>query len=117
MSPYSPLFPSSLHRYSGQEDIVVGTPVAGRNRVETEPLIGLFINTVVLRVDVSGDPSYPSYRRMSGIRSWMRFRTRTHPLNNSLTCYSRSATSATPPCSKYCLPIKTAPGRRSRFPA
>jgi len=47
-----------LHRYTGQDDIVVGSPTAGRNRVETEKLIGCFINNLVLRSDVSGDPSY-----------------------------------------------------------
>jgi len=47
-----------LSRYSGQSDIVVGTPVAGRNRSEIENLIGFFINTVVLRSDLSGNPSF-----------------------------------------------------------
>jgi amino acid adenylation domain-containing protein len=47
-----------LQRYSGEDDLVVGTPVAGRNRTETECLIGLFINTLVLRADLSGDPSF-----------------------------------------------------------
>jgi amino acid adenylation domain-containing protein len=47
-----------LCRYTGQEDIVVGTPIAGRNRAEIEPLIGFFINTVALRGDLSGDPSF-----------------------------------------------------------
>jgi amino acid adenylation domain-containing protein len=47
-----------LGRYTGQDDIVVGTPVAGRDRVELEKLIGLFINTLVLRVDLSGNPSF-----------------------------------------------------------
>ncbi|MFD8819333.1 amino acid adenylation domain-containing protein, partial [Streptomyces sp. NPDC059627] len=47
-----------LGRYSGQDDIVVGTPVAGRNRAETEDLIGFFVNTLVLRTDLSGDPSF-----------------------------------------------------------
>ena len=47
-----------LCRYTGQEDIVVGTPIAGRNRAEIEPLIGFFINTLVLRTDLSGDPSF-----------------------------------------------------------
>ncbi|MFF3786214.1 amino acid adenylation domain-containing protein [Streptomyces sp. NPDC001933] len=46
-----------LARYSGQEDVVVGTPVANRNRVEIESLIGFFVNTLVLRTDLSGDPS------------------------------------------------------------
>ena len=47
-----------LHRYSGQDDIIVGTPIAGRNRVETEGLIGFFVNTVLLRGDLSGNPSF-----------------------------------------------------------
>ncbi|HEU5199227.1 MAG TPA: amino acid adenylation domain-containing protein [Ktedonobacterales bacterium] len=49
-----------LMRYSGQTDLVVGTPVAGRNRVEHETLIGLFINTLVLRTDLSGNPTFRS---------------------------------------------------------
>jgi amino acid adenylation domain-containing protein len=47
-----------LSRYTGQEEIAVGTPIAGRNRAETEPLIGFFINTLVLRTNLSGDPSF-----------------------------------------------------------
>ncbi|RKH74771.1 non-ribosomal peptide synthase/polyketide synthase [Corallococcus aberystwythensis] len=47
-----------LQRYSGQEDITVGTPVAGRSRSELEGLIGLFVNTLALRTDLSGDPSF-----------------------------------------------------------
>jgi amino acid adenylation domain-containing protein/FkbM family methyltransferase len=42
-----------LARYSRQADVVVGSPIAGRNRVETEPLIGLFLNTLALRVDTA----------------------------------------------------------------
>ncbi|HWN44819.1 MAG TPA: amino acid adenylation domain-containing protein [Thermoanaerobaculia bacterium] len=45
-----------LSRYTGQEDVVVGTPIANRNRSETEGLIGFFVNTLVLRTDLSGDP-------------------------------------------------------------
>jgi non-ribosomal peptide synthetase component F len=47
-----------LQRYSGQEDILVGTGIANRNRVETEALIGFFLNSLVLRTDLSGDPSF-----------------------------------------------------------
>jgi surfactin family lipopeptide synthetase A len=46
-----------LHRYSGQEDIIVGADIANRNREETEGLIGFFVNMLVLRTDLSGDPS------------------------------------------------------------
>ena len=47
-----------LSRLSGSEDIVVGTPVANRPLLELEPLIGLFINTLALRTDLTGDPSF-----------------------------------------------------------
>ena len=46
-----------LSRLSGQEDVVIGTPTANRNRIEIEGLIGFFVNTQGLRVDVSGSPS------------------------------------------------------------
>jgi len=51
-------FQTLLARYTGQEDIVVGTDVANRTRVETEGLIGFFVNALVLRTDLSGDPSF-----------------------------------------------------------
>ena len=52
------VFQVLLHRYSGQDDIVVGSPIAGRGRNEIEPLIGFFVNMLVLRTDLSGDPSF-----------------------------------------------------------
>lgn len=51
-------FQALLHRYTGQRDFGVGTPVAGRSRPELEPLVGCFVNTIVLRADVSGRPSF-----------------------------------------------------------
>ena len=51
-------FQALLARYTGSEDIAVGSPVAGRNWVETERLIGIFINILVLRVDLSGNPTF-----------------------------------------------------------
>ena len=44
--------------YSGADDLAVGTPIAGRNRAELEGLIGFFLNSLVLRADLSGDPSF-----------------------------------------------------------
>ncbi|WP_225840660.1 condensation domain-containing protein, partial [Streptomyces sp. NK08204] len=52
------LFQIVLARYCRQDDIAVGTPIAGRNRAETEDLIGFFVNTLVLRTDLSGDPAF-----------------------------------------------------------
>ena len=47
-----------LFRYTGREDVVVGTPTANRHRVEMDSLIGFFVNTLVLRTDLSGDPGF-----------------------------------------------------------
>ncbi|HEV7588933.1 MAG TPA: condensation domain-containing protein, partial [Longimicrobium sp.] len=47
-----------LSRWSGQRDVVVGSPIANRTRRETEPLIGAFVNVLALRTDLSGDPSF-----------------------------------------------------------
>ena len=47
-----------LYRYTSQDDLIVGTPIANRNRLETEGLIGFFVNALVLRTDLSGNPSF-----------------------------------------------------------
>jgi amino acid adenylation domain-containing protein len=51
-------FQTLLHRYSDTDDIAVATPVANRMQPETQRMLGLFINTLVLRSDLSGDPSF-----------------------------------------------------------
>ncbi|MEL7313640.1 MAG: amino acid adenylation domain-containing protein, partial [Cyanobacteria bacterium J06559_3] len=52
-----------LYRYSGIEDLVIGTPIANRQRQELEGLIGLFVNTLVLRTDLSGNPRFEELLR------------------------------------------------------
>jgi amino acid adenylation domain-containing protein len=47
-----------LHRYSSQEDIVVGSPIANRPQTETESMIGFFLNNLALRTDLSGEPGF-----------------------------------------------------------
>ncbi|HEY2739944.1 MAG TPA: amino acid adenylation domain-containing protein, partial [Thermoanaerobaculia bacterium] len=64
-------FQALLARFSGQDDLAVGSPVAGRNRMETEELIGFFVNTLVLRADLSEDRlgnqrGAPSFREFLG---------------------------------------------------
>lgn len=51
-------FDAFMARYTGQTDLVFGTPIAGRNRPEFEPLLGYFTNTLTLRSDVSGNPTF-----------------------------------------------------------
>ncbi|MEX2212842.1 MAG: amino acid adenylation domain-containing protein [Phycisphaeraceae bacterium] len=51
-------FKTLIHRYTGESDIVVSTPTAGRDTLEWESLIGFFVNTTPLRTDVSGNPTF-----------------------------------------------------------
>ncbi|HVW20928.1 MAG TPA: amino acid adenylation domain-containing protein [Opitutaceae bacterium] len=57
------VFLAELHRWTGRRDLAVGTPVSGRSRPETAPLIGFFTNTLVLRAAYAGEP---------GFRAWLR---------------------------------------------
>lgn len=54
-------FKTLLYRYTGQEDILVGTPIANRNRKEIEGLIGFFVNTLVLRSNMAGNPTFREF--------------------------------------------------------
>ncbi|HSN87562.1 MAG TPA: condensation domain-containing protein, partial [Thermoanaerobaculia bacterium] len=51
-------FEALLARTAGQTDLTIGTPITGRSRIEVENLVGFFLNTLVLRADLSGDPSF-----------------------------------------------------------
>ncbi len=51
-------FKTLLYRYTGQEDVLVGSPIANRNRTEIEGLIGLFVNTLVVRTNLAGNPTF-----------------------------------------------------------
>ncbi|MFI8083400.1 amino acid adenylation domain-containing protein [Kitasatospora sp. NPDC086009] len=53
------VFQVMLHRYTGLDDLAVGTPVAGRTRQETEDLVGFFTNNLVIRNDLAGNPAFP----------------------------------------------------------
>ncbi|HEX3131877.1 MAG TPA: amino acid adenylation domain-containing protein, partial [Thermoanaerobaculia bacterium] len=54
-------FQTLLHRYTGQDDVVVGLPIAGRRRSELEKLIGLFVNALPLRGRMAGDPTFAGF--------------------------------------------------------
>ncbi|MES1245202.1 MAG: amino acid adenylation domain-containing protein, partial [Acidobacteriota bacterium] len=60
-------FAAALQRASGQDDLVIGTPVSGRDRTAVEGLVGLFVNVLPLRLDLSGSPSWSD--RLARVRS------------------------------------------------
>ncbi|MGB3204689.1 MAG: amino acid adenylation domain-containing protein, partial [Crinalium sp.] len=56
-------FKTLIYRYTGQEDILIGAPIANRDRAEIETLIGFFVNTLVLRTSLSNNPSFKELLR------------------------------------------------------
>jgi len=62
-------FATLLHRYTGQDDLLVGTPISGRTQTETEGLIGCFLNTVVLRSQLARDMSFRGLLRQARERA------------------------------------------------
>ena len=94
-------FQALLARISGQDDLAVGSPIAGRNRVETEGLIGFFVNTLVLRGDLAGAPIVPRAARPGARDGARRLRcTRTCRSRSWSRSWRRSGASRTRPCSR-----------------
>ncbi|PTX92718.1 non-ribosomal peptide synthetase [Opitutus sp. ER46] len=62
-------FQTLLHRWTSQDDIVIGSVVAGRRKVELEKLIGFFVNTLVFRGDLAGDPTFRSFLKATRDRA------------------------------------------------
>ena len=81
-----------LQRYSGQDDIVVGTPVANRRHAETEDLIGFFINGLVLRTDLSGDPEFVELLGGCGRWHWVPMSIKLCPMRGSLMSFQSRVT-------------------------
>ena len=71
-----------LYRVTGANDLAVGSPLAGRNRIELEGLIGQFVNHIVFRVEVENDPTFESF--LSGVRDtvWEAFSNQDVPFEN-----------------------------------
>ena len=78
--------PRSCSRYSGQDDVVIGTPFAGRHRSELESMIGYFINPLALRVDVSDDPTFRELLDRARERDARRVRARRRAVRDGRAC-------------------------------
>ena len=96
-----------LARLSGQQDVVIGTPVANRGRAEIEGLIGFFVNTLALRLDLSGSPTVSELLEQVRRRPWPRSSIRTSPSSRSSSCRSRCAAWPTARSSRSCSPGRT----------
>jgi hypothetical protein len=70
-----------LHRLSGQEDIVVGAPVAGRNQAEIQPIIGMFVNTMALRNFPSGEKGFKAFLKEIKERTLAAFENQEYPFD------------------------------------
>ena len=102
-------FGALLSRYSGQTDLVIGTPIANRTRSELEALIGFFVNTLALRLDLSGAPSFTTL--LERVRRWQPRRTRIGP---ALRNAGRQARPRTPSEPYSAVPGDVRAGKSSR---
>ena len=101
-------FATLLYRYTGQEDILVGSSIANRNSVETEGLIGCFVNTLVLRTDLSGNPSFRELLRRVRDVTLGAYAHQDLPFEKLVEVCNSSATCIVTRCFKSCLSFKYA---------
>ena len=80
-----------LGRYSGQDDIVVGSPIANRREAQLEDLVGFFVNSLVMRVRLNPQQSFQELLAEVEKLHWKRISIRTSPLSAWLKCYRQSA--------------------------
>jgi amino acid adenylation domain-containing protein len=107
-------FNALLARYSGQDDILVGSPIAGRNRMETESLIGLFVNTIVLRTDLSGNPSFRELLRQTRENTLAAYASQDVPLEKLVEELQPARGVGHSPFFQVMLDFKSAIGDRSQ---
>jgi amino acid adenylation domain-containing protein len=109
-------FQALLHCYTGQDDIAVGTDVANRNRLEVEDLIGFFINQLVLRTDLSGDPSFRDVLRRVRRVALEAYANQDVPFSKLVEELNPKRTPGTQPLFQAKLVLQNAPVRRMELP-
>ena len=105
-----------LPRYTGQADIAVGSPISDRARTETEGLIGLFLNTLILRTNLSGIPPSAMRSRGSAIRPWKPLPTRISPSRWSSRISNQPANRARNPLLRVIFVLVTGEEKAWRTP-
>jgi hypothetical protein len=105
-----------LYRYSGQDDIAVGTPIAGRTRPELEGLIGFFVNTLVLRGDLSGDPGFRELLRRTRLTAVEAYTHQDLPFEKLVTVAKRDREASRTPLFQVMFALQNVPLPALRAP-
>ncbi len=105
-----------LLRHSGQEDMVIGAPIANRNRKETEDLIGLFINMLPLRCDLSGNPTLNEALRRARLLASSAFAHQDVPIEKVIEELHPERTVAQTPLFQVVLTVENTPPRKLTVP-
>jgi non-ribosomal peptide synthetase component F len=105
-----------LHRYSGQNDFAVGSDIAGRSRAELESLIGLFVNALVLRTDLEGDPPFREVLRRTRRTAIAAYAHQDVPFERLVTALHRDRDSGGSPLFQVMFSLQNAPLPALRSP-
>jgi amino acid adenylation domain-containing protein len=105
-----------LSRYSGQEDVALGFPVANRNRAEIEGLIGFFVNTQVLRGDLSGEPTFPALLARVRRRTHGAFSHQDLPFEKIVSALAPPRDTSRTPLFQVLLVLQNVPAERPELP-
>jgi non-ribosomal peptide synthetase component F/thioesterase domain-containing protein len=104
-----------LRRYTGKQDIGVGSPLAGRNRTDVENLIGLFVNHIILRNSAAGDPTFLDFEKQVRETVWEAFGNQDIPFENVLKALKPSGDAVREPFFLINFICQREYGRASEF--
>lgn len=102
-------FAAVLSRWSGQDAVVIGSPVTGRFAAETEPMVGFFVNTLPLRLDLSGDPVFADLVAAAREECTAALANQDYPFDRMVTDIGAGRTDSLVPLVQVTLTLRTAP--------